>query len=43
MWFVGLSSSALISIAFRPPMKKKSPIPHRYWIPTTLWSVQRPK
>ena len=25
-----------ISIAFRPPMKKKRPMPHRYWMPTTL-------
>ena len=37
------SNSVRISIAFSPPTKKKSPIPTRYCIPTTLWSVQRPK
>ena len=42
-WWSGRSSSMRISIAFRPPMKKKSPMPHRYWMPTTLWSVQSPK
>jgi hypothetical protein len=26
-WWCGLSSSVRISIAFRPPMKKKSPMP----------------
>jgi len=25
-----------MSIAFRPPMKKKNPMPTRYWMPTTL-------
>ena len=24
-------------------MKKKTPMPTRYWMPTTLWSVQSPK
>ena len=24
-------------------MKTNAPMPRRYWIPTTLWSVQRPK
>ena len=42
-WWFGRSSSTRISIAFRPPMKKKRPMPARYWIPTTLWSVQSPK
>ena len=42
-WWLGRSSSVRISIAFRPPMKKNSPMPQRYWMPTTLWSVQRPK
>ncbi len=35
----GCRSSVRISIAFRPPMKKKIPIPIRYWLPITLWSV----
>jgi hypothetical protein len=42
-WLCGVRSSVRISIAFRPPMKKNSPIPQRYWMPTTLWSVQRLK
>ncbi len=33
---LGLSSWKRISIACRPPMKKNSPTPHRYWMPTTL-------
>ena len=32
-----------MNIAFIPAMKKKTPMPNRYWIPTTLWSVQSPK
>ena len=42
-WAFGRRSSTRISIAFNPPMKKNTPIPIRYWIPTTLWSVHRPK
>ena len=36
---VGRRSSTRISMAFRPPMKKKTAIPIRYWRPITLWSV----
>ena len=39
----GRNSSVRINIAFRPPMKKKMPTPKRYWMPTTLWSVQSRK
>ena len=42
-WVLGWSSSVRISIAFSPPMKKNTPIPTRYCIATTLWSVHRPK
>ena len=35
----GRRSSVRISMAFRPPMKRKIPIPIRYWLPITLWSV----
>ncbi len=37
-WFVGLSSSVRMSMANRPPVKKKSSTPTTYCIPTTLWS-----
>src|SRR5207302_9918721 len=40
---LGDSSSVRISIAFRPPTRKKNPIPTRYCMPTTLWSVDRLK
>ena len=40
---LGWSSSVRISIAFRPPMKKNTPIPTRYCIATTLWSVHSRK
>ena len=40
---VGKSSSVRMNIAFRPAMKKKKRVPTRYWMPTTLWSVQRRK
>ncbi len=33
---LGCSSSVRISIAFKPPMKKNTPIPTRYCIATTL-------
>ena len=36
---LGRSRSVRISIAFRPAMKKNTPIPHRYCMPITLWSV----
>ena len=39
----GCSNSVRISIALAPPMKKNTPIPTRYWRPTTLWSVHSPK
>ena len=39
----GWSSSERINIAFSPPTKKNTPIPTRYWIATTLWSVLRLK
>ncbi len=39
----GLSSSARMSIALRPPRKKKKPMPTKYCSPTTLWSVVRRK
>ena len=42
-WYLGLRSSKRISIALSPPMKKKSPMPQRYWSPTTLWSVAMPR
>ena len=35
----GRSSSVRISIAFRPPIRKKTAIPNRYCTPITLWSV----
>ena len=40
---LGWSSSERISIAFRPPIAKKKPIPTMYCIATTLWSVHSRK
>ena len=35
----GWASSALKSIAMRPPSTKKTNVVARYWTPITLWSV----
>ena len=40
---LGWSSSVRISIAFNPPMKKNTPTPTKYCMPTTLWSVHSRK
>ena len=42
-WTLGCSSSVRMNIAFTPPTKKNRPMPNRYWIATTLWSVHRRK
>ena len=38
-WRPGWASSARISIANRPPTKKKKNEVTTYWMPMTLWSV----
>src|SRR5215470_16298657 len=38
MWYVGDSSSLLIAMANKPPVRKYVIMPNRYWMPTTLWS-----
>ena len=40
---LSLVSSPRIIIALKPATKKKNSTATRYWIPTTLWSVQRRK
>ena len=34
---MGDSSSVLIAIANRPPVRKYAIMPYRYWMPTILW------
>ena len=36
IWVPGAASSARISIAIRPPMKKKKKVVTMYWMPITL-------
>ena len=43
IWVPGWASSARISIAIRPPMKKKKKVVTTYWMPITLWSVLKLK
>jgi hypothetical protein len=38
-WRPGAASSARMSIASRPPTKRKKNEVTTYWIPMTLWSV----
>ena len=39
IWVPGCASSARISIAIRPPIRKKMNEVTMYWMPMTLWSV----
>jgi hypothetical protein len=39
IWVPGWASSARISIAIRPPIRKKMNEVTTYWTPMTLWSV----
>ena len=39
-WYEGDSSSVLMAMASRPPVRKKPIMPTRYWMPTTLWSSE---
>ncbi len=41
MCVVGLSSSVLIAMASSPAVNKKTKTAKKYWMPTTLWSVEK--